>query len=106
MQVNIATQFGTSLVSRPAGREAFAALDANILRQLPKDERIEIDFTELDVLTPSWAEEFFPKLRAEYGDRVVLLPSTNPSVQLTLETIGQSPGDALDQQHVARFFPR
>ena len=88
MKVNIATQFGTSLVSRPAGREALAALDANVLRQLPADERIEIDFTGLDVLTPSWAEEFFPKLRATYGDRVVLLPSTNSSVQLTLEAIG------------------
>lgn len=90
MRINIATQFGTSLVSRPAGREAFAALDANVLLRLPSEDRIEVDFSGLDVLTPSWAEEFFPKLRAAYGDRVVLLPSDNPSVKLTLEAIGQS----------------
>jgi hypothetical protein len=90
MKVNIVTQFGTALVSRPAGREAFAALDANVLCRLPPTERIEIDFSELDVLTPSWGEEFFTALRSAYGGRVDLLPSDNQSVKLTLETIGQS----------------
>lgn len=92
MRINIAQQFGTALVSRPAGREAFAALDANVLRQLPTTEVVEVDFTNLDVLTPSWAEEFFGALRAKYGERVVLLPSDNPSVKLTLETIGGGRG--------------
>lgn len=87
MRINIAKQFGPALVSRPAGREAFAALDANALRRLPPTERIEIDFSELDVLTPSWGEEFFGALRKAYGDRVDLLPSDNTSVRLTLETI-------------------
>lgn len=90
MRINIAKQFGTALVSRPAGREAFAALNANVLRRLPPTERIEVDFSGLDVLTPSWGEEFFIALRGAYGDRVALLPSDNPSVKLTLETIGQS----------------
>lgn len=88
MRINIAKQFGTALVSRPAGREAFAALDANVLRHLPTDEHIEIDFSGLDVLTPSWGEEFFFALRDAYRDRVMLLPSDNPSVKLTLDTIG------------------
>ena len=92
MRINIAKQFGTALVSRPAGREAFATLDANVLRRLPSSEPIEIDFTDLDVLTPSWGEEFFSALRAAYADRLVLLPSDNPSVKLTLDTIGQSSG--------------
>ncbi len=90
MRISIARQFGTSLVSRPAGREAFAALDANVLHQLPPSEGIEVDFSGLDVLTPSWAEEFFPRLHTKYGARVVLLPSDNPSVNLTLKAIGQS----------------
>ena len=90
MRISIGKEFGTALVSRPAGREAFAALDANVLRRLPPTERIEIDFSELDVLTPSWGEEFFAALRSAYGDRVDLLPSDNPSVKLTLETISQS----------------
>lgn len=53
MRINIAKQFGAALVSRPAGREAFAALNANVLSRLPPTERIEIDFSGLDVLTPS-----------------------------------------------------
>jgi hypothetical protein len=90
MRICIARQFGTSLVSHPAGCEAFAALEANVLHHLPAGEHIEVDFTGLDVLTPSWADEFITGLRAKYGDRLVLLPSDNPSVQLTLEAIGQS----------------
>ena len=94
MRINIAQQFGVALVSRPTGREAFAALDANVLRRLPADERIEIDFTGLDVLTPSWGEEFFSALRTACNDRVVLLQSENPSVKLTLEVIGQASAEA------------
>lgn len=82
-------QFGASLVSRPAGREAALALQANVLRNIQTHEPIEVDFTNVLVLTPSWGDEFIGILRKQYGDRLVILPSDNPSVQLTLKTIGE-----------------
>ena len=86
MRIDI-SKFGTSLVSRPAGREAALALQANMLRDLPGEEIIELDFSGVLVLTPSWADEFIRMLREQYGDRVKILPSDNLSVQLTLKTI-------------------
>lgn len=90
MKINLG-QFGRTLVGREAGREAFAAAQANTLRQLPSDDLIEVDFTGVDVLTSSWAEEFLHALQKEYGARIRLLPPDNPAVQLTLDFIGQSP---------------
>lgn len=78
------------MLSRPAGREAALALQANVLRELKEDEIIELDFSKMLVLTPSWADEFFSTLRVRYGNRIKILPSDNPSVQLTLKTIGES----------------
>ena len=74
-------KFGDVLTSRPAGKEAFAAilprLDSNI-------SKIEIDFSGVISLAPSWADEFFRALEELYGSRVTYLPSDNPSVQATL----------------------
>ena len=82
------SKFGPMLVSRPAGRDALLAASA-YLTPTSASEVIELDFTGVHVLTPSWADEFITGLRAKYGERVVLLPSDNPSVKLTLETIGK-----------------
>jgi len=79
-------KFGTVLISRPAGKEAYLATKAY---SLPKDgnEKIEVDFSGVMVLTPSWADEFFAPLFAQYGERVSLLPSDNSSVKATLEIL-------------------
>ena len=80
-------KFGTILTSRPAGKEAYLAAKAY---SLPKDdnEKIEVDFSGVDVLTPSWADEFITPLLAEYPDRVILLSTDNASVKAALEIIG------------------
>ncbi len=85
-----ASQFGSSLTTRPAGRESALALQANMLRNAPKDEILEIDFNKIFALTPSWADEFFAVLKDQWGDRITIVPSNNPSVELTLKTIGMS----------------
>ena len=81
-------KFGTILSSRPAGREAWLVACAYIL---PKSEAaseiIEVDFSGVEVLSPSWADEFITPLKAQFGSRIKLLPSTNPTVKATLETI-------------------
>jgi len=77
-------KFGEVLTSRPAGKEAFAA----ILPTLdPNVSKVEIDFTDVLSLSPSWADEFFRALEELYGDRVSYLPSDNPSVKATLKII-------------------
>lgn len=83
------SKFGPMLVSRPAGRDALLAASA-YLTPVSDTEPIELDFTDVHVLAPSWADEFITGLRAKYGERLVLLPSDNPSVKLTLATISQS----------------
>ena len=48
-------KFGTTLVSRPAGKEAYLAFQP-LLKEVKNDEKIEIDFEGIVVLTPSWAD--------------------------------------------------
>lgn len=79
-------KFGTTLSSRHAGREALSAIQP-VLRQLPIDEIIEIDFDGVVTFTPSWADEVITKLQELYGSRIVLLESDNPSVIATMELL-------------------
>ncbi len=81
-------KFGTNLSSRPAGKEAFLIVKAY---NLPKEsgEIIEVDFSGVEVLTPSWADEFITPLLADYPNKVVLLPSNNASIKASIEIISK-----------------
>ncbi len=59
---------------------------AHTLRGLEKDELIEIDFSGVKVLAPSWADEVITKI-AEKFKNVKLLNTENSSVSATLETL-------------------
>ena len=80
------SKFGRVLVYRPAGKEACAEMKA-YFRPLDKLERIELDFTGVQVMTPSWLEEVLTGLREKFGDRVRCLPSDNASVIASLKTL-------------------
>jgi hypothetical protein len=86
-------KFGTTLISRQTGREAFSALQP-FLNDIKTVEIIEIDFTSVLTFSPSWGDEFLTPLLNIYGDRLILKNTSNPSVQATLEilekTIGKS----------------
>lgn len=82
------SKFGSTLVSRSAGREALAAFRP-VLKELKKDEEIRIDFSKVQVLSPSWADEFITKLQQAYPKQVKLGPSDNPSVKATFELLEQ-----------------
>lgn len=82
-------KFGTTLISRPAGKEAFLALQPTI-KKINSNEKIEIDFKGVAVLTPSWADEFITPLRDRYKKNIILLNTENPSVKATLETLKKS----------------
>lgn len=80
-------RFGNVLSSRPAAKEAWSSSQAYILDKLTPSEKIEVDFAGVDVLTPSWADEFISSLIKKYPSQVSLLPSDNKSVRLSLEFI-------------------
>lgn len=79
-------KFGDKLISRPAGREAYLAAKAYLLRDIPKDGLIEVDFKEIKVMGPSWADEFITPLRKDFSN-VQLLNTTNPTVKASLEIL-------------------
>jgi len=76
-------KFGTTLVSRPAGREAWLAFQPT-LNEVKLGEKIIVDFNGVIVLTPSWADEFLTPLRLKFKEKVELINTSNPSVQATL----------------------
>lgn len=80
-------KFGTTLSSRPLAKEAWLSTQAYMLSDLGPNESIEVDFTGIDVMTPSWADEYITSLKKSYPDRVVLLPSENKTVQMSLEFV-------------------
>ena len=82
-------KFGKTLISRELGSEALKAFQVT-LRELPKDEDLEIDFSGVLTLSPSWADEFLSPLLTELSDHLVLLPSDNLSVHATLRILEEA----------------
>lgn len=76
-------KFGTTLVSRPSGKEAWLAFQST-LNQIASDEAAIVDFEDVIVLTPSWADEFLSPLYNRFGNKVTLRNTDNPSVKATL----------------------
>lgn len=89
MKIELA-KFGEILISRPAGREAFLVIKS-YMQPSTASESIDLDFTGVKVMGPSWLDEVFTELRREYGDRVRCLPSDNPSVTESLKTLLEHP---------------
>ena len=79
-------KFGKTLISRELGSEAFKASQPT-LRELNENEELEVDFSGVLTLSPSWADEFLSPLLNQFGDRLVLLSSDNLSVQATLKIL-------------------
>lgn len=79
-------KFGTTLISRQSGREAFAALQSQ-LSVLKEGEELELDFKGVITFSPSWGDEFLSPLLKEYGSRLILINTSNPSVKATLELL-------------------
>jgi hypothetical protein len=80
-------KFGRVLTSRPAGKEAFAAIRPTLD---PNADAVEIDFAGVISLAPSWGDEFFTALENMYKGRVKYLPTDNQSVIETLKIIKEN----------------
>lgn len=81
-------KFGSTLSSRPAGKEAFLAFRPS-LNEMKEGERIDIDFEGVLVLGPSWADEFIIPIFEKYKSGVFLHNTENPSVKATLELLAE-----------------
>lgn len=79
-------KFGEILISRPAGREAYLAMSAYTTKDMSENEIIEIDFSGIKVLTPSWADEVITPLAKKFKN-ITLTNTENSSVQATLKTL-------------------
>lgn len=80
-------KFGNLLTSRPAGREAVLVAKAYIL---PKEttEEIVLDFSGVDVLSPSWADEFIQGIKEIFpNNKITYINTDNQSVKATLEIL-------------------
>jgi hypothetical protein len=82
--------FGEKLDSRPAGREAWLAIQPR-LREVSADEVITLDFSGVLLLTPSFADEFVTPLLEERSGNVALSHTKeNITVQKTLAFLEES----------------
>lgn len=79
-------KFGTALISRQNGREAFAAFQPQIVA-LGENENLELNFEGVNTFSPSWGDEFLSPLLKKYGTKLILINTSNPSVKATLELL-------------------
>lgn len=79
-------KFGTTLISRQNGREAFAAFQSQLVA-LSENDNLELDFEGVITFSPSWGDEFLSPLLKQYNERLILLNTNNPSVRATLELL-------------------
>lgn len=83
------SKFGTTLISRELGSEAFKAFQTTLL-QIPGEEILEIDFSGVLTLSPSWADEFLTPLSDLLRSRLILLVNDNLSVQATIKILQEA----------------
>ena len=81
------SSFGEMLMSRPAGREAIMGASAYIFDGLNSNENIVLDFQNVKMLAPSWADEFITGLKTKFKNNIDYLNTDNPSVKASLKTV-------------------
>jgi hypothetical protein len=79
-------KFGTTLLSRQAGKEAALVCQA-LLKDIKRNEKIEVDFEGVLTFSPSWGDEFLTPLLIEFKDNLILRNTANPSVQVTIDIL-------------------
>ena len=89
MQTIQLKKFGSVLISRPAGQEAFNAIRPHLIFGTP----IFVDFDGVLTVTPSWLDEFLTNLTDYNEGRVELLPTKNASVLATLPVLAEARKD-------------
>jgi len=84
-------KFGSALIFRDRGREAFSAFEPN-LSKVSEGEEVVIDFDGVLSFAPSWGDEFLTPLVKRFGEKLILKNSGNASVKATLKILNESKG--------------
>lgn len=79
-------KFGTTLISRPAGKEAYLAFQPT-LKEKGNIKKIIVDFEGVEVLAPSWADEFLTPLFNTYKKNISFKNTYNSSVKESLKIL-------------------
>ncbi|HBR81060.1 MAG: hypothetical protein UW63_C0050G0004 [Candidatus Uhrbacteria bacterium GW2011_GWF2_44_350] len=82
-------KFGEVLISRPTGKDAYIGF-LPTLKNLSENENLEVDFEGVFSLSPSWADEFLTPMLQNFGNRLFLIKSQNPSVLTTIEILEET----------------
>ena len=80
-------KFGDVLMSRPAGKDAYLLAESHLFSSLDSDEEISLDFADVKVLTPSWADEFISGIKSAHKNLLSFINTSNPSVEVSLKTV-------------------
>lgn len=81
-------KFGKLLNSRPAGKEAALRM-IQIINGSIEDNEIILDFAGVEIITPSFADEFIEMLRQRYKEKLIRIENIETSiVNDTLEAVG------------------
>lgn len=86
MKIDV-SNFGDILVSHPAGKEAFLMAQAYIFNTLNTNDILQLDFGNVKVLTPSWADEFITGIKNTYKNKLDFINTQNESVMASLKTV-------------------
>lgn len=84
-------KFGTTLVSRQSGKEAFAAFQP-VLESVSDGDEVTVDFDGVITFSPSWGDEFLTPLSARYQGNLFFKNTGNSSVQATLKLLQTTSG--------------
>ena len=84
VQIN---KFGDVLISRPSGKDAYLLAEAHLFHNINNDEEIKLDFSDVKVLTPSWADEFISGIKKAHHNHLSFHNTENPSVKASLRTV-------------------
>jgi len=79
-------KFGAILTSRQLGKESLLAFLPS-LNNIPAEEKIYLDFSELSAFSPSWGDEFLTPLYKKFGQNLILKKTNNLSVEETIKTL-------------------
>lgn len=80
------SKFNTVLNGRPAAKEAALRIQ-QIVNGSAEKENVILDFTGVEVLTPSYADELLKALKDRYGSEKIEIKNTSPTVSQTIQTV-------------------
>ena len=74
-------------MSRPTGKDAFLLAESHLFNSLDEAEEVILDFADVKVLAPSWADEFISGFRNLHKNTLIFINTENPSVKASLKTV-------------------